>query len=88
MVLVRLKRTAGKGGTAMMAYLRTQGKFNVYEFECPHCHIRGEVGVPIGTQQAFDHGCGSKIIYIQRPAAGMFTHPRLEEIHIQTGGVA
>ena len=72
----------------MMSYLRTEGKFNVYEFECPHCGIRGEVGVPAGTQQAFDHGCGSHIIYIQRPAVGMFGHPRLEEIVMTRGGVA
>ena len=25
--------------------------------------------VPAGSQQAFDHGCGSNICYIQRPAA-------------------
>ena len=72
----------------MMAYLRTEGKHNVYEFECPHCGIRGEVGVPAGSQQAFDHGCGSNICYIQRPAAGMFTRPRMEEIVIQIGGRA
>ncbi len=49
----------------MMSYLRTEGKFNVYEFECPHCAI-----------------------YIQRPAVGMFGHPRLEEIVMTRGGVA
>jgi hypothetical protein len=72
----------------MMHFLRREGRFNVYEFECDHCHIRGEVGVPADSQLAFDHGCGSKILYIQRPAGGMFTHPRLEAIQIQNGGVA
>jgi DNA-directed RNA polymerase subunit RPC12/RpoP len=72
----------------MMYFLRRESGHNVYEFDCPYCGMRGEVGIPVDSQTAFDHGCGSRVLYIQRPAAGMFTHPRCEEVFLQGGAHA
>jgi hypothetical protein len=72
----------------VISFLRVYGRYNVYDFECSHCHVRGELNVPVNSQLVFDHGCDARILYIQRFPKGMFDHPRLEEIHVQRGGTA
>jgi hypothetical protein len=59
-------------------FLRTKKGYYVYEFDCPRCGTAGEVGVPVRSQEVFDHGCG--MLYIQVLPRGTFGEPRLIEV--------
>ena len=67
-------------------FIRHEGKYNIYEFDCPVCEVFGETRVKDDSHKLFAHGCG--LLFIQRLPRGMFAQPKLEEIIPSQGGQA
>lgn len=72
----------------MTRFLEFRHGVNIYEFECDHCKIFGEIEVKPNSQRIFSHQCGSPIVYMQRQPKSLFEKPRLEEIVVQRGARA
>lgn len=62
----------------MVKFLRREGNYNIYYYECPKCKASGEFGASLNSTQLIEHGCGAMFIQKLTTGKSLYEQPTVE----------